>query len=371
MSQETNQSPVEVGERDGHPREGQRSGWRRRLLFPLISLVLGTLVSVAAGEAVLRMFVDQEAKRLATYDETLGWRGRPNGHGVYIRKVDGIRVPFQYNNLGFRDEDVGPKTSNGRRILMLGDSFIENLEVEYAKTFPALLEQLVTKRSPAWDVAVVGSQGYSTSQELLAFRSYRDLVSADVVLLCFYCGNDFEDNLRRKFSYLDDDGELQIPTNQEPTWKHIARSAQRWLYESSHVVFLLKNSLQSIANINLAPDSKSVAKADLAYQRKITEKLLIKLAEEVRASGAKFGVVVIPFRDDLVAGDQQAQSFVTSVCDEHKIPFLDLSPLLDRDDFFETDIHFNVGGHKTVAHAINDFIATSLNLEGKYHHAGQ
>ncbi len=82
------------------------------------------------------MLVDQEGKRLAIYDETIGWRGRPHGSGVYVRKIDNIRVPFQYNNLGFRDEDVSPKPADGRRILMLGDSFIENLEVEYSKTLP-------------------------------------------------------------------------------------------------------------------------------------------------------------------------------------------------------------------------------------------
>jgi hypothetical protein len=115
-----------------------------------------------------------------------------------------------------------------------------------------------------------------------------------------------------------------------------------------------------MANIKFAPASKSVAEADQEYKQRITEKLLSKLAEEVRATGAKFGVVVIPFRDDLLAGKQESQAFVTAVCDENQIAHLDLTPLLDRHDFFETDIHFNVGGHEIVAHAIDDFVANSL-----------
>jgi len=338
----------------------QQMSWRRKLIFRLVALAMATLVSITAGEVLLRIFVDPEVKRLASYDETIGWRGRPHGSGIYIRKIDDIRVPFRYNNLGFRDEDVGPKPADRHRIMMLGDSFIENLEVEYSKTFPFLLEKLVTARLPNWEVTVVGSQGYSTAQELLAFRRFHELVSPDVVLLCFYCGNDFEDNLRRKFAFLDNDGELRIPQNQEPKWTHLARSVQRWLYESSHVVYLLKNSLQSIANLNLAPESKSAAEADDQYKQQITAQLISRLAEEVGATGAEFGVVVIPFRDHLVAGNREPQSFVTAVCAESQISHLDLSPLLDRDDFFETDIHFNAEGHQVVAQAIHDFLATSL-----------
>ncbi len=233
--------------------QGPRKRWPRRLLFPLIALGIGTICALAIAEVALRLFMDQEGKRLATYDETVGWRGRPNGDGVYVRKADNIRVPFHYNNLGFRDEDVVPKPTGGRRILLLGDSFIENLEVDYANTFPALVEQHIKQRAGNWDLAVVGSQGYSTAQELLAFRKYRDVISPDLVLLCFYCGNDFEDNLRRRFAYLDDDGELQIPQNHDSKWKHQARWLQRWVYESSHFVYLAKNSIQSMTNIEIAP----------------------------------------------------------------------------------------------------------------------
>lgn len=334
--------------------------WRRRVLFPLLTIGLSLLLAMLVGEIALRLFVDQEAKRLATYDATLGWRGRPHGDGVYIRKIDNIRVPFHYNNLGFRDEDVAAKPSDSRRVLLLGDSFIENLEVEYQQTFPALLEQRLADRAPPSDVVAVGSQGYSTSQELLAFRRYQPLVAADVVLLCFYCGNDYEDNLRRRFAYLDDAGQLQLPINQEPGWKHQARSFQRWLYESSHLVFLLKNGLQSATNINLAPDSKSASDADDNYKQIITETLIAQMDQEVRASGARFGVVVIPFRDDLVASNPERSQQVIEFCEHQAIACLDLSTHLDVEDFFETDIHFNVQGHHKVTQAMDQFVTQSF-----------
>ncbi len=329
-------------------------------MFPLIAIGMGMLCAFIIAEISLRLLVDPEAKRLATYDATLGWKGRPNGDGLYVRKTDDIRVPFHYNNLGFRDEDVAAKPEHGRRILILGDSFIENLEVEYEKTFPFLLEQQVKLRSREWDVAIVGSQGYSTAQQLLAFRSYHDAISPDVVLLCFYCGNDFEDNLRRRFAFLDEQGELCIPENNGSIWKHRARWLQRWLYESSHVVYLLKNGFQSLTNVRLKPASKSIVDADEEYKLRITAKLLQQLAQEANAAGAEFGIVVIPFRDDLTSGNVQAQSFVARLCEDRQIPCLDLSPVLSTDDYFKTDIHFNIKGHQIAAQAINEFLATSF-----------
>ena len=339
---------------------GRRAVRRRRRLFPLMAIGCGFIAAVVIGEIGLRAFVEQEAKRLATYDETLGWRGRPNGRGVYVRKVDGIRVPFHYNNLGFRDEDVVVKPEHATRLLLLGDSFVESLEVEYEKTFPALLEQLFTMRDGQWDVAVVGSQGYSTSQELLAFREFHDVISPDITLLCFYCGNDFEDNLRRQFAYLDDDGRLQMPVNTSPRWKHRAKKFQRWLYESSHLVFLIKNSLQSALDVEIAPGSKDAVDAGEEYKRKITGQLICRLNEEALSVGSAFGVIVIPDRDRLVAGDDSRPTFITQSCIDNQIAHLDLSPLLAAEDFFETDIHFNSNGHRIVAEAIDEFVIRSF-----------
>ncbi len=329
---------------------------RQKWIMRLSASALGTVVALAIAEVGLRLFVDQETKRLAVYDPDLGWRGRPGGRGVYIRSADDIRVPFRYNNLGFRDEDVGAKAENERRLMLVGDSFIENLEVEYPRTFPALIEAGLQERPDPWSVATVGSQGYSTAQELRAFRKYAGQVDPDWVLLFFYCGNDFEDNQRHNFAFLDENQKLQLPENKEATWKIQSKRFQRWLYESSHVVFLLKNKLQSVTEIEIAPASKSVAEADETYKREITSQLLSQMAADVRAFGVPFGVVVIPFRDDLVAGRHERRQFVTETCRQHDIPCLDLGEHVGQDDYFETDVHFNDQGHQRVSQAVLTFL---------------
>ncbi len=328
----------------------------RRLGFRLITLAIGLSIAFLCGELLLRVFVVQEGKRLATYDEVLGWRGRPSGSGIYARSADNIAVRFKYNNLGFRDEDVTPKSPEGKRLLLLGDSFVENLEIDYPATFPAIFEARLQAEEPNWDVAVVGSQGYSTAQQLLAFQRFRPTIQPDLVLLCFYCGNDFDDNLRPRFASLDATGELVLPTHDDGWVKRSRLSLQRWLYESSHVVFLLKNSLESLANVRISADTKQTVAASEEFSREITSQLLLATNKEVRTAQAVFAVLVIPSRDDLVAGNSDPAAIVTKLCEAQQIPCLDLSPLLSPSHFFQTDIHFNVAGHQVVAQAIADFL---------------
>jgi len=338
----------------------------RRILFRLASIVLGCGFAFVVCEVLLRIFIEQEVKRLASYDPDLGWRGRPNGKGMYVRKADGIRVPFRYNNIGYRDDDVLAKEPQQHRVMLLGDSFIENLEVEFEKTFPALIEKKLRQTSADWDSVVIGSQGYSTAQELLAFRKFKDLVKPDVVVQFFYCGNDFEDNLRRSFAYLDDNRKLQITSQQDSWWKIQIRTTQRWFYETSHVVFLVENQLQSIAAVDLTPASKRAVDSDDEYKKEITSQLIQQLSQEVAQSGASFWVVIIPFRDDLKEGKSDRQRYILQECDKHGVNVLDLSGFLSaQQHYFETDIHFNTEGHKVVAQTICELLGRETAIKNE------
>lgn len=329
----------------------------RRIFFRIAAIAVGCGFALVVCEVALRLFVDQECKRLAMYDPELGWRGRPNGSGVYIRKADGIRARFQYNNIGFRDKDVFPREASQRRVMLLGDSFIENLEVKFENTFPALVEKSLKQSSSNWESVVIGSQGYSTAQELLAFRKFKDLVDPDIVVHLFYCGNDFEDNLRTSFACLDEHGKLQMPPQKE-SWVSIQlRTAQRWLYETSHVVFLVKNFLQSVGVIDATSASKNAVDADEEHKREITSQLIHQLSKEVAQASARYYVVIIPFRDDLKQGKSDRPQFILNKCKEYGVTAMDLTDYLSaQQHYFATDIHFNTEGHQVVARAINDLI---------------
>ncbi|MCG8318727.1 MAG: SGNH/GDSL hydrolase family protein [Cytophagales bacterium] len=324
-----------------------------------ILLSISTVFALFLGEVMVRLFVVQETKRLATYDHELGWRGKPFGEGVYIRTKDTIASSYRYNNLGFRDDDVEASNAGGLRIALLGDSFLESLEMDYNRIFHEQFEKaLQQKDDPDARVIALGSQGYSTAQELLAFRKYKDLVDPQFVWLLFYTGNDYTDNLRKSFAYLDKEGELVFPENNTGWMKVQYLTFKRWLYEHSHAVFFLKNLVESKMNVKITTSDKAESGGSSDYKYDITRKLILQLNEEVATSGAQFGVVVIPFREDLLKKDGKNVDFIMNICERETIACLDLSQSLQASDYFKHDVHFVERGHDIVAEKLYEFYST-------------
>jgi lysophospholipase L1-like esterase len=333
----------------------------RKLKYRLVLIFLGLCAGMLIAEVALRLFVEQQSKRLFIYDAQLGWRGKPHGCGVYILDANDIRVPFCYNNLGWRDEDVIPRRSSGPRVVMLGDSFVESLEVQYDKIYHNQLERRLQKSledNP--EVIVLGMAGYGTSQELLAFRKYKNIADADIVLTVFYTGNDFEDNQRKQYAYLNRDGALVFPDNQPPSYRVRYMQFRRWLYEHSQLVYFVKNSAESLMAIDFSPPSHEVAGESARYQEMITHKLLLQTRSEVENAGATYGVVVIPSLIEVREGDLTKVELVAGWCAEHDIPALDLSTVLSEDHYLQEEGHFNHAGHALVAEEIFRFLKSEF-----------
>ncbi len=332
----------------------------------LLLFFISIAIALILGEVMVRLFVEQETKRLAAYDKELGWTGKPFGEGIYVRNKDKIRSSYRYNNLGFRDDDFNESSANGKRIVLLGDSFIESLEMDYDLIFHERFENILQKReNPDMQVVALGSQGYSTAQELLAFRKFKDAVKPEYVWLLFYTGNDYTDNLRKSFAYLDKDGKLKFPENNASWLKVKYLTFKRWLYEHSHAIFFIKNLLESRMNVKISTDDKTESKGSSQYRYEVTRELILQLNREVRESGAKFGVVIIPFREELIKNNRKNIDFVVDICKQGTIDFLDLSQFLQVSDYFKHDVHFVDKGHDLVAKELyNFFNKVNTNPEG-------
>ncbi|MCA9216339.1 MAG: hypothetical protein KDB27_24895 [Planctomycetales bacterium] len=332
----------------------RRTSLTKRLVLASVSFAL----ALGLAEVALRILVEPELRRSAIYDSVLGWRGRPYATGLYVRRDADIRTRFQYNNLGYRDEDVVRRTPNihETRVMLLGDSFLENLEVDYKYVFhKRLQDQLTLDCQQKFSAIAIGSQGYSTAQQLLAFRRYAETVSPDIVLTMFYTGNDFEDNTRRRFAYLGPDGSVVLPHNEESALQHGWRTVQRSLYERSYLVYLAKNQIQRFVQVDLQDPSKAT-QGDDSDKYEITSALLQKVDDEVRAFGSRHGVVIIPSRDEILSGDLTRVNLIRDFCRARAIPCLSLAEHLTAEHFFENDIHFTVQGHNEVTSRLADFL---------------
>ncbi|NOZ87130.1 MAG: hypothetical protein GXP49_12850 [Deltaproteobacteria bacterium] len=107
------------------------------------------------------------------------------------------------NSFGFRDRPRMRKKPQGTyRILVLGDSFVFGA-VDVKDNFPSLLESSLNQNSSPWsknpwkfEVIPAGVPGFGTSQELALLEKTGLNLSPDMVLLCFYAGNDIYDSGR-------------------------------------------------------------------------------------------------------------------------------------------------------------------------------
>jgi lysophospholipase L1-like esterase len=129
---------------------------------------------------------------------TLGWTGAPYFQGV----LEDARIyqELAFNAQGMHDTDHAPEKPPGTfRILMLGDSFVQALQVGEAETAHQLLENRLNQASPpgraSVEVISAGVVNWGTNQQLVYYREQGQFFRPDLVLLMFYLGNDFQDNL--------------------------------------------------------------------------------------------------------------------------------------------------------------------------------
>lgn len=100
-----------------------------RLLLAVMLLLSG------GGEVFVRAFISSPLSTQA--DEELGWVYRPNA--IVFQTKEGWATP-RMNSLGYNDDEI-PVTGVARRVLVVGDSYTEALQVDRADNFCSLAEK--------------------------------------------------------------------------------------------------------------------------------------------------------------------------------------------------------------------------------------
>jgi hypothetical protein len=160
-------------------------------------VILGSIVvALAAVEVGLRYFYPlpmgvwhQDREGLA-----LHWPGL-----VTYLPQSGLTVSF--NSAGMRDgEHAVEKAPGVFRVLVLGDSFIEALQVPFDESFTSLLEQELAGRAPGRvEVMNASVSGWGTDDELRYLTRYGRRFRPDLIIVAMTLYNDINDNLRERF----------------------------------------------------------------------------------------------------------------------------------------------------------------------------
>jgi hypothetical protein len=261
---------------------------------------------------------------------TLGWIGRPNYRGDYTREE--FSHPLEFNAAGMYDT-AHPPSDDTFRLLWLGDSFSQALQVAERETAHQQLEERLNEQdpgsSPKFEVISAGAMGWGTGQELLYYREQGRSYRPNLVLLLFFMGNDGQENLPGHALTVDGfncfapyfslcaDGRL----DPDP-WPYLPGLAPAWgdcspghkivaaglhplkqhsyLFAQLEPLLLARQSRRvygeefglPFAALYLPEESE-----ELAYSWQVTEQLLAQLNREVRADGAELAVIIIPPRE--------------------------------------------------------------------------
>lgn len=282
------------------------------LAVNFVLLAAATAAGVGILEVAARVIVtgrppgrSGEQAAYTDFDPLLGWRNRPGSSVTYNRREYKTRV--EINSLGFRDIERSPTKKPGtRRVLVMGDSFIEAYAVERDKGITRRAEGSAISAGCAVEVINAGVHGYSIDQEYLWYRQDGRALDADVVVMAVYY-NDIVQTVRTRYwgsptPLLEvRDGEL-TPVNTPlepplpkapvaPTKRRIEGSALKFLVLERLITGAPKFYAQLARSGLVAPYEPDSLPGELRVYKKRGQ------LAEVRAAWARTGQILDAFAD--------------------------------------------------------------------------
>ncbi len=349
----------------------------------------------------------------------LGWTGAPNFQGVL--EDPNFRQELTFNSLGMHDTEHTPeKAPNTFRILMLGDSFVHAVQVSEASTAHQILEDYLNERTQTsqlyFEVISSGVVNWGTNQQLIYYREQGRRFQPDLVLLMFFIGNDFLDNLPGNAMTVQGfncytpylvlcDGELNPnPLTYAPGISHLQNNcspARRILINSLGKLYQYSRLYQQIEPLIVAkrprqqfgrayPTSYAALylandEVELAQAWQTTQAIIVQLQREVEADGAQFAVAIIspeiivrlgalsPAEQEIFLTDNptfvEAQlnrpnQALAEFLNSQNVPFIDLTPPMieylaanGMPLYLLGEGHWNAEGNRVVADILAQWLA--------------
>jgi lysophospholipase L1-like esterase len=347
-----------------------------------------------------------------------GKEGRAIQHGIFDTRV-------KVNSVGFRDrEHTLEKPAGARRVVLLGDSFLEAMQVPFDRSITPLLESRLQSGTGPTELINLSVSGTGTAREYLALREYGVRYKPDLVLL-FFVGNDVSDNSQRlhglpyvPYPRTTADGDLARDEAGRPSFTPFKdqtsslstvtglfrnhSKAYRFLRETVDNSPGLNRLLYKLRLVSTPPETVNAPAGDnfgfyeiyrvepkpaWAEAWHLTEEMMLAARDLASASHAKFGVVLIPaywevdsqrwsealtqlpsMRNaalDLELPSKRLTNFLTA----HDVPVINLLPEFRARAarlpalYLRSDAHWTVDGHRLAADLLTEPVAALLGSD--------
>jgi lysophospholipase L1-like esterase len=383
----------------------------RRLAIAGCSIIVTLVLFFAALEAVVAV-AGVSTKSNSRFIPGIGGGHVPSAY--YRQDKEGFSEGY-FNSHGFRDrERTLAKPDDTFRILVLGDSYVEALQVALDASFPAVLEKELNENSHSCKVEVLnlGQSGFGTADEYMRYLNVGASYHPDLVILAFLTGNDFRNNskflnLAEPGFYFSLDGNQNLVLDRSVleayeksyTWP---RRFFQFVKEKSYLanfvserLYLLRWQMkyQQAANVT-AQEEKAATMDELSdlnvYRPEmsnrwkdavaVTKAILGKFKSSVEANGSQFVLVTLSNAEQLDP-DKQAElrrqygqtldfdlpdNIIEEVAKTDGITYLKLMPMF-REVHARTGKnlhgfggresgHWNESGHRLAAEKIFEFL---------------
>jgi hypothetical protein len=166
----------------------------RKIGVGAAKLLAGVIIATAAvelfftviGAAPLRWVLPVPPVALYGPDPDTGYRHRANVSGLWLTEH---RALIRTSNLGLRDRDRSLDHPGTPRAVVIGDSYVEALQVDGSQTAVAVAEAILSRERPGAEVVNLGLAGARPAVEVARLGSEGRRLRADAALVMLYVDN--------------------------------------------------------------------------------------------------------------------------------------------------------------------------------------
>jgi hypothetical protein len=333
-------------------------------------------VSLLLLEGAVRIYLAAVSPKMMVLDEKLGWRHAANASKTFVND-DGEPVRVEQNANGHRGVFRGfQKTPSKFRILTLGDSQTEAVQVGETELFTARIEQADSH----FEVLNAGVGGYNTVQEYLYLVSEGLKFRPDLVMLMFM-GNDLTDNgipysagfgPRPYSTYKHGSAQIVEQPESQPFERFILPFPFRMALNSYSYFYYFVNSriYQGMFAQQMQQLQKNdVRQLDQTSQLAMADMVLDKLHRLLDEHDVPLLIVLVPERENVASGNFEGGGRISEYCIREKINCLSLMERFRAETasktrlYFESDIHWTKEGHRIAADEISRYLSLNYQIE--------
>lgn len=329
---------------------------------------MSIIFSFLIAEGVLRIldFPIAKVSRLEHWrrpSETLGWELIP-----FLKSKDIFGVKIEINSHGLRDvERSWAKEKGEYRILGLGDSFTYGSLLELEETFIKQLESLLKADGKRIDVINAGVIGYNLFQSLTYLKQRGIKYHPDLVIYFFWL-----DDLGGPYSLNQIKG-IYHKLLQSDEFKKTQPSKSYLINFLENASTLIDNKLRFLTEANWLRDIEHRKESFLntytinyitgKHDLEPFKKHLLELKDVTQNINSHLLIVLIPDAVQLNNPSwQKINQILQKTCFTNRIPFLDMTPIFEKESNFSSlynfpvDAHTSAKGTKIIAKAVYEKI---------------